>query len=207
MLAPHLRPAEVYGRYRLQSVAGAAEEPLWVAGAIVYLDHRGDAGLRHGDTLRLGTYRVDPDARTIEITLYNTDSEYLHRLHRSDGREADRAFVPANAVSHIRGQYQFSSSQELVVHAEQPAGLVLRLSRDDLHWPQKHWYLHVVQSGTKPDGSRRELVATPMAPRPGLRQTAGHPFCCGLAFAEPGDVSYHSSGKRRPDSASPEHSP
>jgi hypothetical protein len=145
-IARERQPNEVWGRYRIQSVSGGAgprESALVTPGAIVYFDYRGEAGLRTLDVLHLGLYRVDPGAKRIEVTLYKADAAYLHELHRTDGAASKRFFVPENAVLHIQGDYRFAPSGELLIEASHPAGLAVRLVREEFDWPDKHWHLHL----------------------------------------------------------------
>jgi hypothetical protein len=145
-MAVQRQPSEVWGRYRIQSVDGSAGlqgAVLLTPGAIVYLDYRGEAGLRTRDVLRLGRYRIDPGAKSIEITLYKAGAAYLHELHRTDGAAAERYFVPENTVLHVQGTYRLAPSGELVLETSQRAGSVVRLVREDLNWPEKNRYLRL----------------------------------------------------------------
>jgi hypothetical protein len=152
------QPSEVWGRYRIQSVeggAGGSELALVAPGAIVYFDYRGEAGVRTRDVLRLGQYRVDPSAKRIEVTLYNADADYLHELDRTFGEAAKRVFVPENEVLHLAGIYRFAPSGELVLEASHPAGLVVRLVREDLNWPEKNRYLRLAQRNPRQPATPR----------------------------------------------------
>jgi methylamine utilization protein MauE len=154
-MAVERQPSEVWGRYRIQSVEGSAahqERPLLVPGAIVYFDYRGETGVRTREMLRLGQYHVNPGAKSIEVTLYNADAAYLHELDRTFGEAAKRVFVPENVVLHLQGSYRFAPSGELVIEASDPAGVVVRLVREELNWPDKNRYLRFTWA---PDGPGR----------------------------------------------------
>jgi hypothetical protein len=163
-MAVERQPSEVWGRYRIQSVEGGAayqEKPPLVPGAIVYFDYRGEAGVRTREMLRLGQYHVDPGAKRIEVTLYNADATYLHELDRTFGEASKWVFVPENVVLHLQGSYRFGPSRDLVIEASDPAGVVVRLVRDELNWPDKHRYLRLAWAPDRPGRGTGGPVTSP----------------------------------------------